>query len=298
MITVERATVASDSSAPRSTLSVFVVDSDPKVRERLVAIIRAAGWQPRAFGSAEDLLGDPRSFEPGCIVLDVDLPGLSGLELQQRLAERAGMSVIFASACRDLRLTVRAMKAGALNFLTQPVDRDALVGAVTEALECSRTSLRREAEERALRQRFDALSAREREVMRWVIAGRLNKQIASELAIAEITVKVHRGRVMRKLGATSLADLVRLGAKLGVAGKEGRRNTRAAVGARQSIGESIGRSIGAASVRVRPVTEAGHRAAAGECVRGGKDVIHRAAASECVRAGRESAHRAADVLAA
>lgn len=272
MITVERTTVASGTSASRPTLSVFIVDSDSKVRERLVAMVRAAGWQARAFESAEDLLRDPCSCEPACIVLDVDLPGLSGLELQHVLAERAGMSVIFASACCDVRLTVRAMKAGAVNFLTKPVDRDALVNAVTEALERSLATLKRQAEERALRQRFAALSVREREVMRLVIAGQLNKQIASELAIAEITVKVHRGRVMRKLGATSLADLVRLGAKLGVATQEGRRSARVAVGERQSID------------------------AATERVRAGRAAAHRALASEGVRAGRE--YRPTDVLVA
>jgi FixJ family two-component response regulator len=214
MITAEHAARESGSAASRLTLDIFIVDSDAKVRERLAAIIRAAGWQPRAFESAEELLADPDSDVPGCIVLDIDLPGLSGLELQQVLAERPGISVIFASACRDVRLTVRAMKAGAVNFLTKPVDRDALVGAIAEALERSRAHLRRDAQDRVLRQRFGALSVREREVMRLVIDGRLNKQIASDLSIAEITVKVHRGRVMRKLGATSLAELVRLGTKI------------------------------------------------------------------------------------
>ena len=148
-------------------------------------------------------------------MLDVDLPGLSGLELQHLLAERAGISVIFVSACRDVRLTVRAMKAGAVNFLPKPVDRETLVSAIAEALERSRASLSHDAEQRVLHSRFAALSLREREVLELVLGGRLNKQIAAQLGIAEITVKVHRGRAMRKLGANSFAELVRLGAQLG-----------------------------------------------------------------------------------
>jgi FixJ family two-component response regulator len=227
MITAGRGTVGCGRSASRSTLGVFVVDADARVRERLVGIMQAAGWQARAFESAEQFLADPRAAVPGCVVLDVELPGMSGLELQKVLAERPGTSVIFASASRDVRLTVRAMKSGAVNFLTKPVDRESLVAAIAEALEHSGASLSRDAEQHALRQRFAALSAREREVMRLVIEGHLNKQIANELGVAEITVKVHRGRVMRKLGATSLADLVRLGAKLGIAGDEGRRRGHA-----------------------------------------------------------------------
>lgn len=226
----ERTALGSDLSAARAGLAVFIVESDAKIREHLVAIVRAAGWQPTAFGSAEALLADPRSGVPGCILLDIDLPGLSGLELQQLLAERAGISVIFASACRDVRLTVRAMKAGAVDFLTKPVDPKTLVSAITEALERSRASLSRDAEQRLLRGRFAALSAREREVMELVIGGRLNKEIAGELGIAEITVKVHRGRGMRKLGAASFAELLRLGAKLGVGGAEGRPDAHAEVG--------------------------------------------------------------------
>ena len=219
----ERTHLGSDPSASRMRLAVFIVDSDAKVRERLVGIVRAAGWQGMGFGSAEELLADPRSLAPGCILLDVDLPGLSGLELQQLLAARAGISVIFASASRDMQLTVRAIKAGAVNFLTKPVDRETLVSAVTEALECSRASLSRDADQRVLRSRFATLTAREREVLELVLSGRLNKQIAAELGIAEITVKVHRGRGMRKLGATSFAELVRLGARLGVGvGEAGR----------------------------------------------------------------------------
>jgi RNA polymerase sigma factor (sigma-70 family) len=212
--TGERPALGSDPSASRPTFAVFIVDSDAKVRERLAAIVRAAGWQPRAFGSAEELLADPRSVVPGCILMDVELPGLSGLELQQLLAERAGVSIIFASACRDIRLTVRAIKAGAVNFLTKPVDREVLVSSITDALERSRRSLSREAQQRVLRDRFAALTARERQVMELVIGGRLNKQVADALGISEITAKVHRARVMRKMRAASLAELVRLGAKL------------------------------------------------------------------------------------
>ena len=228
--TRERTGFGSDPSMSRARLAVFIVDSDATARERFAEIVRAAGWQPRVFGSAEEMLADPHSVAPGCIVLDVDLPGLSGLELQQLLAERAGISVIFASACGDVRLSVRAMKAGAVDFLTKPVDRKGLVSAITEALERSRVSLGRDAEESVLRDRFAALSAREREVMKLVIGGRLNKQIANELGIAEITVKVHRARVMRKLRAASLPDLVRLGERLCVGGAEGRRNACGEIG--------------------------------------------------------------------
>src|SRR5581483_6309615 len=160
----ERTDLGSDLPASRVSLSVFIVDSDATVREHLVGIVRAAGWQGIGFGSAEELLADPRSLAPGCILLDVDLPGLSGLELQQLLAERAGTSLIFASASRDMRLMVRAIKAGAVDFLAKPVDRETLVLALTEALECSRASLRRDAQLRVLRGRFATLSAREREV--------------------------------------------------------------------------------------------------------------------------------------
>lgn len=216
MNTAECTTHEPDRSAPRVPLPVLIVDADAHARERLSAIVRAAGWQAMVFASAEELLADSHSLLPACILLDIELPGLSGLELQQLLAKRAGMVLVFASACRDVRLTVRAMKSGAINFLTKPVDRDAVVNAIAEALERGRASLRCETEERALRHRFAALSGREREVMSLVIEGRLNKQIASELSIAEITVKVHRARVMRKTGATSLADLVRLAGKLGI----------------------------------------------------------------------------------
>jgi FixJ family two-component response regulator len=234
--TAARPEPESGPSVSRSTRSVSIVDSDAKTRDHLAAIVRAGGWQTRTCSSAEELLADPGSTMPGCILLDVDLPGLSGLELQQMLGERAGISVVFVSACRDLRLTVRAMKAGAVNFLTKPVNPEALLSVISEALERSRVSLRRDAEDRVLRDRFAALSARELEVLKLVISGRLNKQIADELGIAQITVKVHRGRVMRKLRATSLADLVRLGARLGVAAQEGRRSTRANIAEEQSEG--------------------------------------------------------------
>jgi FixJ family two-component response regulator len=223
----EHTDLESEPPASRLRLTVFIVDSDVEVRQHLIAILQAAGWPGLGFGSAEELLADPRSLAPGCILLDVDLPGLSGLELQHLVAERAGISVIFVSACRDVRLTVRAMKAGAINFLPKPVDRESLMSAVAEALECSRASLSHDAEQRVLRGRFAALSAREREVLELVLGGRLNKQIAVQLGIAEITVKVHRGRGMRKLGANSFAELVRLGARLGVGGSEASRNVPA-----------------------------------------------------------------------
>lgn len=249
MTTAARPELESGPSVSRSTSSVFIVDSDATTRDHLAAIVRAGGWQTKTRSSAEELLADPSSTMPQCILLDVDLPGLSGLELQQLLGERAGISLVFVSACRDLRLTVRAMKAGAVNFLTKPVNREALLGAVSEALERSRVSLRRDAEHRVLRDRLSALSARELEVLKLVISGRLNKQIADELGIAQITVKVHRGRVMRKLRATSLADLVRLGAKLGVAVQEARRSPSAKIAEEQLRGKVCAQAALEAAVR-------------------------------------------------
>lgn len=198
------------------TFTVFIVDSDADCRDRLAAIVRTAGWQPVLFGTAEELLADPRSMDCGCVVSEVELPGMSGLELQRRLAERAPLAVVFVSACRDIRSTVRALKAGAVNFLAKPVNPQALASAIAEALEHSRIGASREAQRRALHSRFAELTARERQVMELVVSGLHNREVADGLGIAETTAKVHRGRVMSKMGAASLAQLVRLGAKLGV----------------------------------------------------------------------------------
>lgn len=249
MTTAAHPELESGPSVSCSTSSVLIVDSDATTRDHLAAIVRAGGWQTKTCSSAEEMLADPSSTMPRCILLDVDLPGLSGLELQQLLGERAGISLVFVSACRDLRLTVRAMKAGAVNFLTKPVNREALLGAVSEALERSRVSLMRAAEHRVLRDRFAALSERELEVLKLVISGRLNKQIADELGIAQITVKVHRGRVMRKLRATSLADLVRLGARLGVTVQECKLSARVKIAEEQSRGRVCVQAALEAAVR-------------------------------------------------
>jgi FixJ family two-component response regulator len=199
------------------TAIVFVVDDDAFVRESLRGLIKSAGWQPETFAAAPEFLSRPRPVVPCCLVLDVRLPGLSGLELQKQLAERADMPIIFITGHGDVPTTVQAMKAGAVEFLTKPFDGDVLLNAIREAIECSRAALRLEAEMRALRSRYELLTPRERDVMALVVSGLLNKQVGGELGISEITVKAHRGRVMRKMKAESLADLVTKAARLQLA---------------------------------------------------------------------------------
>jgi len=194
---------------------VFVVDDDVSVRESLELLIRCEGWRPETFASAQEFLNRPRPLVPSCLVLDVSLPGLNGLDLQKRVAdERTDMPIIFITGYGDVRMTVEAMKAGAVEFLTKPFRDDALLGAIRQALERSRFVLGHEAEVRALRDRYASLSQRERQVMELVVSGLLNKQVGGELGISEITVKAHRGNVMRKMNAASLADLVNMDAKL------------------------------------------------------------------------------------
>jgi FixJ family two-component response regulator len=202
---------------PRGTSVVFVVDDDVSVRESLELLIRSAGWQPRIFASAQQFLCCPRVLEPSCLVLDVRLPDLNGLDLQKLVADRIDMPIIFITGYGDVPLTVRAMKAGAVEFLMKPFVDETLLSAIRLALDRSQTALNLEAEIGILRGRYTVLSRREREVMALVVSGRLNKQVGAELGISEITVKAHRGRVMQKMQANSLADLVNMAARLRLA---------------------------------------------------------------------------------
>ncbi len=208
--------VSSFSSVSCGTPIVFVVDDDVSVRQSLESLIDSAGWHPETFASAMEFLVSPRPLSPSCLVLDVLLPDLNGLDLQARItADRIDMPIIFITGYGDVPTSVRAMKGGAIDFLTKPVRDDVLLGAIGQALERSRTILGDEAETRALREQHASLSRRERAVMELVVVGRLNKQIAGELGISEITVKAHRGKMMRKMKARSLPHLVNMVARLG-----------------------------------------------------------------------------------
>jgi FixJ family two-component response regulator len=194
---------------------VFLVDNDAATRESLASLIDRSGWLAKTFATAAGFLAEPRVPVASCLVLDVALPGLSGLDLQKLVADRTDMPVIFLARRSDVETTVQAMKAGALEFLAKPVRSEVLVAAITDAIERSRAVLAREASMSSLRESYASLSRREREVMALVASGLLNKQVGGELGISEITVKAHRGQVMRKMGADSLAGLVRMADRLG-----------------------------------------------------------------------------------
>jgi FixJ family two-component response regulator len=194
---------------------VFVVDDDSSIREAIESLVKLAGLRVETFGSAQEFLRSKRADLPGCVVLDVELPGLSGLDLQRELAAHGiKLPIIFITGYGDIPMSVRAMKAGALEFLTKPFRDQDLLDAIEQALERDRAARRHAREIAELRERFDVLTSREREVMSLVVAGRLNKQIGFELKISEVTVKIHRGRVMNKMGAESLAELVRMTERL------------------------------------------------------------------------------------
>jgi FixJ family two-component response regulator len=206
----------SNAARPAETPTVYVVDADPSSRETLEGLMHSAGLRCQTVGSAEEFLASPRTMGPSCLLVDLDLPGVSGLELQRLVFDRTELPIIFMSGSRaDVHATVQAMKAGAFDFVIKPFVNDVLLCAIHEAIERSRAEIRHRASMRALEDRYDSLSRREREVMGLVVSGRLNKQVGGELGISEITVKAHRGKLMRKMQARSFAELVNMAASLG-----------------------------------------------------------------------------------
>jgi len=200
---------------PATRPIVFVVDDDISVRESLELLIVNAGWRPELFASAQEFLQHPRALVPSCLVLDISLPGLNGLDLQKRVAqERTDLPIIFITGHGNVPMTVQAMKAGAVEFLTKPFSDEVLLSAIRQALERSRIALSKETEMQSLRNRYASLTVRERQVMLLVVSGLLNKQVGGELGISEITVKAHRGKVMQKMKADSLPSLVKMAAQL------------------------------------------------------------------------------------
>jgi FixJ family two-component response regulator len=200
-----------------SNTIIAIVDDDSSAREGLESLIQSAGWRAETFASAQDFLDRPGAEAPSCLVLDLQLPGLSGLDLQKRMAE-VGLEIpiVFLTGHGNIPASVKAMKAGAVEFLTKPFDEEELLQAIQEAIQRDRRTRQRHAELRELRDRYESLTTREQQVMQQVVSGLLNKQIAAELNITEFTVKIHRGHVMRKMRADSLADLVRMADHLGI----------------------------------------------------------------------------------
>ena len=205
---------ARSASQPFTVPIVFIIDSDVAVLDAVGSMIRSAGWQPVTASSAEEFLRLPRVTRPSCLLVDLHLPGLTGLDLQRRVFDRTEMPVIFMSRIADVRATVQAMKAGAFEFLTKPFASDVLLNTLRYAIERSEAALRQLTRDRALQERYEMLSRREREVMHLVVTGRLNKQVGCDLGISEITVKAHRGKLMRKMQAVTFVDLINMAAEL------------------------------------------------------------------------------------
>lgn len=200
---------------------VFVVDDDPRMQEALSSLVEAMGFRVQTFGSASAFLKTEKPDAPACLILDLELPDISGLELQQELADREAPPVVFVTGHGDISSSVRAMKAGAVEFFTKPFDERGLQGAIEKAISMDRSARQKRSELTHLKDRFSLLTPREQEVLPFVVTGFLNKQTAAELGTSEITIRVHRGQIMRKMGARSLAELVRMADKLGVKPRSG-----------------------------------------------------------------------------
>jgi FixJ family two-component response regulator len=200
---------------------VFVVDDDHRMREALSSLVEAMGFRVATFGLASEFLGADKPDSPACLILDLELPDINGLELQQELADREAPPVIIVTGHGDIPSSVRAMKAGAVEFLTKPFDEQQLQTAIEKAIAMDQSARQRRSEVTHLKNRYDLLTPREREILPYVVAGFLNKQTAADLGTSEITIRVHRGQIMRKMGARSLAELVRMADKLGITLRSG-----------------------------------------------------------------------------